>query len=239
VSTHDLTAGETVNEFGNRMAELARHLRSQKSTFLTLQQVVTATSEMVKNCDDIAVTTVNHGVVETQAALGNGLAERADQLQQQFLEGPCIDTAWNTPVVTAGALPHDGQWPHWSAAVVEELGIRSLVCVQLFTHEDHALGTLQLFSRQDHAFDDEAVDEVAGIAAHAAVALGAVANLESMQFGLVRRTMIGQATGILMERYGLDAHQGFEVLRRTSQETGRKVYDLAIDLVNGKKPSGL
>lgn len=78
-----------------------------------------------------------------------------------------------------------------------------------------------------------------GIAAHAAVVLGAVMNLESMQFGLVSRTMIGQATGILRERYDLDEHAGFEVLRRASQEAGRRVFDPAIELVEGRRPAGL
>ena len=62
---------------------------------------------------------------------------------------------------------------------------------------------------------------------------------EAIQFGLVRRTLIGQATGIVMERYRLDEHQAFEVLRRISQESGRKVHDLALDLVRGLRPAGL
>ncbi|WP_188779607.1 GAF and ANTAR domain-containing protein [Marmoricola endophyticus] len=229
-----------MTEYGARMGELARALRSEGSSLSTLQHVVTATSEMVKGCDDVAISLArDDGAVETRASLGNGLAEAADRLQQEYGEGPCVDTGWDHPLVRANELPVDGHWPRWSPAVADELGLRSLVCVQLFTHEEHELGALQVFSTRPHAFGDEAAAELLGIAAHAAVALGTVMHHESMQFGLVRRTMIGQATGILMERYGLDARQGFEVLRRTSQETGRKVYDLAIDLVNGKTPAGL
>ena len=227
-------------EYGGRMADLARDLRSQRSTLLTLQYVVTATAEMVKNCDDVAVSLAHSdGRVDTRASLGVGIAEQADQLQTQFREGPCVDSAWDTPVVQARDLPRDGAWPRWSAAVVDQLEVRSVLCVQLYTHEDHELGALQLFATKPHAFDDDAADEVTGIAAHAAVALGAMANHEAMQFGLVRRTVIGQATGILMERYHVDQHQAFEVLRRTSQESGRKVYDLAFELVEGGRPSGL
>lgn len=227
------------NEYGSRMAELARSLRSQRTVLGTLEQVVQATSDMLKQCDDAAVTLAHRdGRVETRASL-NGLAAQADQLQQALREGPVIDAAWDSPVVLACRLPEDGSWPRWGQAASDQLGVRSVLCVQLFTHEDHELGALQVLSKQPDAFDEEVVDEVLGIAAHAAVALATAANLESMQFGLVRRTMIGQATGILMERYQLDAHAAFEVLRRTSQESGRKVYDLAIELVEGLRPSGL
>jgi GAF domain-containing protein len=229
-----------VAEYAGRMAELARDLRSKRTSLSTLQHVVTATAEMVKNCEDVGITVARRdGTVSTLAALGAGLVEQADQLQQQLGEGPCLDRAWDAPVVRADDLPHDGAWPRWSPAVVDQLGVRSLICVQLYTHEDHELGALQLLATQPHAFGDEAVDEVMGIAAQAAVALGAVRHHEALQFGLVRRTMIGQATGIMMERYSLDAAQAFEVLRRTSQETGRKVNDLAQDLVDGERPSGL
>jgi transcriptional regulator with GAF, ATPase, and Fis domain len=238
---HETYEGENVNgEYGDRMAELARDLRSRRSSVLTLQHVVRATSEMVKNCDDVAVTIAHSdGTVETRAATGSGLAEQADQLQAQFREGPCIDTAWDHPLVLAQDLPDDGSWPRWGASVRDQLGIRSVLCVQLFTHEDHELGALQLFSTEPQAFSREAVDEVLGIAAHAAVALGTAADREALQFGLVRRTMIGQATGILMERYELDQHEAFELLRVASQESGRPVYDLAIELVDGGKPRGL
>jgi GAF domain-containing protein len=227
-------------EYGERMADLARNLRSQRTSLLTLQHVVQATADMVKNADDVAISLAHQdGAVETRASLGAGIAEQADQLQTQFRDGPCVDSAWNSAVVWARDLPHDGSWPGWGQAVVDQLGVRSVLCVQLYTHEDHELGVLQLFSTQPHAFDADDADEVVGIAAHAAVALGAIANHEAIQFGLVRRTMIGQATGILMERYRIDAHQAFEVLRRVSQETGRKVYDLAIELVEGGRPEGL
>jgi GAF domain-containing protein len=238
---HSRTGLETsqVGEYAARMGELARNLRSQRSSSLALQHIVTAAHEMVKNCDDVAITVArSDGTIETRASLGVGIAEQADQLQAQLREGPCIDSAWDAPLLRADDLPADGTWPAWGRAVVDQLGVRSVLCVQLFTHEHHELGALQLFATRSHAFGSDASEEALGIAVHAAVALGAMENHEAIQFGLVRRTVIGQATGIVMERYQLDQHQAFEVLRRISQESGRKVHDLAIDLVSGLKPPG-
>jgi AmiR/NasT family two-component response regulator len=43
--------------------------------------------------------------------------------------------------------------------------------------------------------------------------------------------VIGQATGILIERFGLDPDTAFGVLRRVSQSTNTKVYAVAERLV--------
>lgn len=232
-------SGTARSEYAGRMADLARDLRSQRTSLLTLGHVVRATAELVEGCADVAVTMADADGVHTRASLGAGIAEQSDQLQAQHAEGPVVDAAWDTPLVVARDLPHDGTWPRWSRAVSDQLGLRTVVVVQLYTHEEHELGALQLFATEPDAFDGDALDEVLGIAGQAAVALAAAANHEALQFGLVRRTAIGQATGILMERYRLDQHAAFEVLRRTSQESGRKVYDLSLELTGGGRPAGL
>ncbi len=49
------------------------------------------------------------------------------------------------------------------------------------------------------------------------------------------RDDIGQAKGILMERYKMDADQAFAVLVRASQNTNRKLSDIAQELANTVK----
>lgn len=43
--------------------------------------------------------------------------------------------------------------------------------------------------------------------------------------------MIGQATGIIMERYTIGSVRAFEFLARLSQTTNRKLRDIAVDVV--------
>jgi AmiR/NasT family two-component response regulator len=43
--------------------------------------------------------------------------------------------------------------------------------------------------------------------------------------------VIGQAKGILMARYGVSADRAFEDLRRASQGNGRKLRDVAEEVV--------
>ena len=61
--------------------------------------------------------------------------------------------------------------------------------------------------------------------------VAATRAIESRDLAIARRTIIGQAEGILMERFSLDADQAFSVLRRVSQDSQRKLYEVAADLV--------
>jgi hypothetical protein len=67
----------------------------------------------------------------------------------------------------------------------------------------------------------------------------ATRQIENLEAALERRTTIGQATGLVMERFGLPAEIAFEVLRRLSQERNRKLYDIAVELVSDGHAEGL
>jgi AmiR/NasT family two-component response regulator len=73
------------------------------------------------------------------------------------------------------------------------------------------------------------------IAAMAAVVLAKSINDDQLVRALETRTHIGQATGILMERYDLDAERAFEVLRRISSQTNTKLRDLAVEIVTTRR----
>lgn len=60
----------------------------------------------------------------------------------------------------------------------------------------------------------------------------AVDEIENLRGAVAHRTTIGQATGILMERFGLDADTAFATLAQLSQETNRKLYDIADELAH-------
>jgi AmiR/NasT family two-component response regulator len=56
---------------------------------------------------------------------------------------------------------------------------------------------------------------------------------------LGHRTVIGQATGILMERYQLTDDVAFATLLRVSAQKNRKVHDLSQELVARGHVEGL
>ena len=66
-----------------------------------------------------------------------------------------------------------------------------------------------------------------------------LAELDGLKLALASRDTIGQAKGILMERYRLSADEAFERLRAASQSANRKLVDLARQLTEtGEWPPG-
>jgi AmiR/NasT family two-component response regulator len=65
------------------------------------------------------------------------------------------------------------------------------------------------------------------LAAHAAAAILARRHAEQLQTALSTRDRIGQAKGVIMERYGVDDVRAFEMLRLISQESQTKVAEVA------------
>jgi AmiR/NasT family two-component response regulator len=68
------------------------------------------------------------------------------------------------------------------------------------------------------------------------VAWNAARRDEQFKRALASRDVIGQAKGMIMERYGVDAVQAFEVLRKLSQDSNVALVQVAADLV-GKAQS--
>ncbi|MGH3413818.1 MAG: ANTAR domain-containing protein [Marmoricola sp.] len=116
------------------------------------------------------------------------------------------------------------------------LGLAALLATRL--QIERTLGALNLFSRSAREFGAGARDHARVFAAHAAATLLTVGERQDLHIAVDSRTTIGQAQGILMERYELDAAQAFSVLRRLSQSTNRKLHDVAGDVVrSGELPS--
>jgi len=68
-------------------------------------------------------------------------------------------------------------------------------------------------------------------AAHAAVAFAAAQAQEHMQTAVDRRDLIGQAKGVLIERYKISGQEAFRLLVVASQTTNIKLYDVAEYLI--------
>ncbi|OUM41814.1 ANTAR domain-containing protein [Arthrobacter sedimenti] len=63
-------------------------------------------------------------------------------------------------------------------------------------------------------------------------------KVEHLTIALQSRDVIGQAKGILMERYGLTGEQAFELLTVTSSNTNTKLLQVAVELVTTGRLSG-
>jgi hypothetical protein len=127
-------------------------------------------------------------------------------------------------------LATEQRWPRWAPQVVDELGVASMLSFQLYTSEDN-LGALNMYSMRIDAFDEDDFNAGMLLAAQGAVALAESRVTAQWQTAALNRTIIGQAEGILMERFALTADRAFAVLRRVSQQNNVKLHEVAGELV--------
>jgi ANTAR domain len=82
---------------------------------------------------------------------------------------------------------------------------------------------------------DETPHEGLALAAHVAVALAAAQKIEQLYLGMQRRTAIGQAQGILMERFDISADRAFVLLQRVSSTSNTKPHQVAVEIVTTRR----
>jgi GAF domain-containing protein len=218
------------SELGEELAAAARALQAEGDTQRLLDRAVTLAVDVVRGCEYAGVSIVHRRAPIDTPAASDPLVLRGDELQYSLQEGPCLDAIWHQETVHSPDLAADERWPRWGPAVVAELGVASMLSFQLFTNAD-TLGALNLYSGQIGAFDEDDVTAGLMLAAHAAVALAGSQQVEQLRTAAVTRTIIGQAQGILMERFGLTADRAFAVLRRVSQDRNVKLQQVAVELV--------
>jgi GAF domain-containing protein len=119
----------------------------------------------------------------------------------------------------------DQRWPAFAVRALER-GAGSMLSLQLYIQGDN-LGALNMYARRANAFDDESEQVGLVFATHAAIALSAAQHEEQFELAISSRDTIGQAKGILMERYKITSDQAFTVLTRASSVTHLKLRDVA------------
>ncbi len=207
----------------------ARELQREVGSQHTLDRVVTLAVELVEGCEHAGISLNRRGQI-TSPATSHEVVLRVDELQYEFNQGPCLDAIRHHEWVHSVDLMHDPRWPVWGPRTASETGIRSMMAFRLFTDED-LVGALNLYATSPGSFDGLDRDTGTALAAHAALAVVTSQKIENLELALNSRTVIGQAVGIVMERFDLEPDRAFSVLSRLSQQLNRKVRDVATELV--------
>jgi GAF domain-containing protein len=158
------------------------------------------------------------------------LVEQADRLQYELDEGPCRDSSWHRETLISTDLAADPRWPRWAGEMCA-LGVASLLAVELTDVDDRRIGSINVYGTRPRAFTAGDVAFANIFARHAALALSRSLAEAGLNVALDSRKLIGQAQGILMERYELDEARAFEVLRRYSQNHNVKLRQVAEHLI--------
>jgi GAF domain-containing protein len=211
-----------------QLSELARQLQADLTTETLLRHIVMAAVTEVPGAQHAGITLVTGKEFTTPAASGE-LIERIDQVQYQAGEGPCLDAARHHETVSCDDLGTETRWPRF-ARQAADLGVRSMLSFQLFAGGD-SFGALNLYAADPAAFGPNSESTGLLLASHAALAMAAARTEAGLLTAMDSREMIGQAKGILMERYKITGVQAFGLLVASSQAVNRKLRDVAGHLV--------
>jgi GAF domain-containing protein len=212
------------------LARAARALKNEAGTQGTLERSVWLTTELIPHCHYAGIAIVHPDRTIDTSAATDPLVLKGDELQYKLGEGPCMDAIRHRDTVLIENLAEERRWPTWAPKLAAELNVASMLCLQLFTSST-IVGALNLYSRRVNAFDNTDIETATVLAAQIAVAVAETQQADQLRLSANSRNIIGQAQGILMERYRLDDTQAFLTLRRVSQSSNTKLISVAEALV--------
>ncbi len=211
------------------LAALAAQLNTATSVSAAVDTFLGYAVPLV-GADTASVMLLHHGRDLRIAGTTNDTAEYADRLQLQTREGPGVDAAHDlTPVdgFAVHGIAAEARWPRWCSQLADELGIGSVLSVQLCL-PGRSVGALTLYAAEPERFshDDLSVGHL--LAEHAAIAFTQLCDPRPANHS---GRAVGMAINILMGRYDLTEDAAFAVLRRYAQSHHRKLRDIAEDLI--------
>jgi GAF domain-containing protein len=186
------------------------------------------------SCRYAGVILIEHGHKPTIAAVTDPAILELYRLQLDAAEGPLMTCLENRLPVSVSDVATDPRWsPEW-AMLASSIGIRSVLHLPL-SSADHPVGVLSFYAEEPDGFgpDDLAVGHI--LSRHTSIAVANARSEETLAQAVDARKLVGQAMGILMERYDLDGDRAFDVLRRYSQDSNTKLRDVAQQLIDTRK----
>jgi hypothetical protein len=218
-------------------AEIATHLYESADVDAALDAIARAAVSTLSGCDMASISARDGDGFRTLAST-HPAATDVDKVQYAVNEGPCLD-ATEEAVVYAEEFP-DPRWPKL-ASEPRQFGMQSIASFRVAAPPrktiESFVGSLNAYSNEAHAFDRMGREIGLILAAHASTALGALADrialedqAQQLHKALDTRDVIGQATGILMERLRVTPEEAFEILRRASQNLNVKLRLIAESL---------
>lgn len=210
------------------LAEMALELEQDTAPDAMLQRVSQYACDVLK-ADDAGVIRVHSRAEVTTPAATSDRVDQAHQLQSRFDEGPCLEAIKGRATYHSDDVEIDPRWPRWGPAAAA-LGIHSALGVRLATKE-RGYGSLNIYADRRSAFTQADAEVAEMLAAHATAAFAAAHRAEGLQTALDSRTTIGQAQGILMQKFDIDSEAAFEFLRRISQHENQRLAAVAEAIV--------
>ena len=216
-------------------AELGRIKLADTDIDAVLDKIAASARRAVPGAEEVSVTLLRGAGAHT-AAFTADLALACDERQYDLGHGPCLDASATAATLLIPDMRHETRWPDYTPGAADA-GALSSLSIGMPVHESVA-GALNIYATRPDAFDDDAVVLAQTFAEYAAVALANVhlydvqtTLAQHMQAAMKHRAVIEQAKGIIMGARHCTADEAFTILTKLSQDTNRKLRDVAAALV--------
>lgn len=216
-----------------RLTDLVGDLQQEVPAdgFEVMGELVDSVAESVPGAQYAGLTITGRRQLETPVATGR-YPLVMDEIQQSQGEGPWLSSSREEHAIRIDDLAADTRWPRYRSEVLRRTPIRSGLLFRLFAFKRN-WGALSLYADRAHAFDHDSVETGRTLATHVALAWGIVERQKQFRKALASRDVIGQAKGVLMERFRIEAAAAFGLLKLLSQEWNTPVIEIAERVVRG------
>jgi hypothetical protein len=221
-------AGMPLNELAEAVASTAHALESPDRLDEVLTAILGASLDALKGFDHAGVLLSANGTVAARVATSD-LAAGLDRAQVAEKQGPALEVIGGSSTLLVPDLRREERWSRY-ASVAARLGAVTQLSARLQFNRTATLGSLNLYATEEVVPEDEGESLAEVFAAQAAVAVGGATMVTGLTEGLESRKLIGQATGILMERFRIDETHAFAYLRRESSHRNVKLREIAAEV---------
>ncbi len=219
-----------------QLTELVASLgRDETETTAGLHQLIDNSVRHLIGCRYAGITLAEKSKVVTNVVATHRYAMALDAVQNRYGEGPCVAAAWRHHIMQVDDLNVDQRWPRYQRYALEHTPIRSILSYELFVDRG-TMAALNFYADHPHAFTDDSVELGGVFASHIALAWSMMRRQDQFRSALASRDVIGQAKGVIMERFNLDAVEAFELLTRLSQQSNTRLIDIAHGLIDSEHP---
>lgn len=205
------------------LADLTHEMFAQVGLAATAQCVVRLARQLF-GCDAAGLLLVAEGGAYEVAAGTSPEAEAAEARQIEHHQGPGMDVLQHRQPVIIHETRFDSRYRFW-APLAADLGFRSALSLSL--RDSSTASALTLYSHRASSFGADLLPLGVAFAQHAAIALAVSRERGQLLRAASSRGVIGQAQGILMERYDLTADQAFALLRTASSHRNVRLRTIA------------
>ncbi|MFI9825189.1 ANTAR domain-containing protein [Streptomyces sp. NPDC052013] len=218
-------------DLAEALTAAARRLHETPTPDSTLDTAVRLAVDLLPGAEYAGISVIERKTRRRPLAWTDELVRDIEARRPAGEHKPYWDRLWTAPVAEPADGEGQGQGEAAGNALAELGGLRSALSLRLRA-DRRRLTVLTAYARKPRAFDEVTRRVGRLFTAHVGIALDSATVREQLTEAMHTRDLIGQATGILMERMDIDAAGAFDSLVRASQRENVKLRDLARRIVD-------